>query len=384
MLITCPDCRLQVSDKARSCPHCGFPLKEEVSPARRKKRRMRLPNGFGQISEIKNANLREPFRVMVTVGYDEDTGRPICRLLKPKSYFRTYNEAYEALLEYHKTPYEKAKDKTMNELYEEWFEKYQTKVVEATWKQTPTIWSKASAIHNIKVSDLRVLDIKEMLNVAENSPITQRKVKNVVNLILDYAVENEIVSENISRKFSIDSKKKDEEAHIRFSDAELKILLQNISDDYVAYIVIGCYTGWRPDELLNIKLSDIQDGLMTGGIKTAAGKNRVVPVHPVILPLVQRFQAEHAEYLCEESGKRISYRKYHDRFAHVMAEFALDGRHKPHDTRVTFVTKLKEAGADEYAIKRMAGHAISDVTEKYYTKRGPDWLREEVLKINIP
>lgn len=27
MLITCPECELQVSDKAYTCPHCGYPLK---------------------------------------------------------------------------------------------------------------------------------------------------------------------------------------------------------------------------------------------------------------------------------------------------------------------------------------------------------------------
>ena len=30
MLIKCPECELQVSDKALSCPHCGNPLKSEV------------------------------------------------------------------------------------------------------------------------------------------------------------------------------------------------------------------------------------------------------------------------------------------------------------------------------------------------------------------
>lgn len=69
------------------------------------KKRMRLPNGFGQITEIKNAKLRKPFRAMVTVGKDEN-GKPICKLLKPESYFKTYNEAYSALLEYNKNPYD--------------------------------------------------------------------------------------------------------------------------------------------------------------------------------------------------------------------------------------------------------------------------------------
>lgn len=64
MLIQCPECDLQVSDKANTCPHCGYPLKPDAKPksSRKPNKRRRLPNGFGQISEIKGRNLRNPFR----------------------------------------------------------------------------------------------------------------------------------------------------------------------------------------------------------------------------------------------------------------------------------------------------------------------------------
>lgn len=71
MLTPCPECQLPVSDKAMNCPHCGYPLKEAArkrKPRNKNNKRRRLPNGFGQISEIKNRNLRKPFRAMVTVG----------------------------------------------------------------------------------------------------------------------------------------------------------------------------------------------------------------------------------------------------------------------------------------------------------------------------
>ena len=42
---------------------------------------------------------------MITVGKTE-TGRSICKPLKPQSYFPTYNAAYEALIEYNKNPYD--------------------------------------------------------------------------------------------------------------------------------------------------------------------------------------------------------------------------------------------------------------------------------------
>ena len=119
MLIKCHECELQVSDKALSCPHCGYPL-QDGAPARKPRsknnKRKRLPNGFGQISKIKNRNLKNPFRVMVTVGKDEK-GKPISKLLKPDAFFPTYNDAYNALVEYHKNPYDLDLALTMSELF---------------------------------------------------------------------------------------------------------------------------------------------------------------------------------------------------------------------------------------------------------------------------
>lgn len=37
MLIYCPECELQISDKAITCPHCGYPLKEDVIKSTKKK-----------------------------------------------------------------------------------------------------------------------------------------------------------------------------------------------------------------------------------------------------------------------------------------------------------------------------------------------------------
>lgn len=82
MLIKCPECNLQVSNHAIACPHCGYPLQTTTAKKQRTKqrRRKKLPNGFGQISEIKTGNLYKPFRAMITVGKDF-YGRPIRKLL---------------------------------------------------------------------------------------------------------------------------------------------------------------------------------------------------------------------------------------------------------------------------------------------------------------
>jgi Fanconi anemia group M protein len=62
-------------------------------------------------------------------------------------------------------------------------------------------------------------------------------------------------------------------------------------------------------------------------------------------------------------------------------DLKLNERHLPHDPRKHFVTMAKKYGVDEYAVKRLIGHAIDDLTEKVYTERDINWLREEIAKI---
>lgn len=126
MLLKCPECELQISDKATFCPHCGYPIQPDIKqrkPRNKNNKRRRLPNGFGQISEIKNRNLRNPFRAMITIGKDKN-GHPICKPLKPESYFPTYNDAYAALVEYNKNPYDLEPSITVKELYDKWTDEY--------------------------------------------------------------------------------------------------------------------------------------------------------------------------------------------------------------------------------------------------------------------
>ena len=64
-----------------------------------------------------------------------------------------------------------------------------------------------------------------------------------------------------------------------------------------------------------------------------------------------------------------------------MTILELDPEHRPHDSRKTFVTMAKKYKVDEYALKRMIGHAIADVTEAIYTERDISWFAEEIEKI---
>ncbi|MBR0146012.1 MAG: site-specific integrase, partial [Eubacterium sp.] len=58
-------------------------------------------------------------------------------------------------------------------------------------------------------------------------------------------------------------------------------------------------------------------------------------------------------------------------------------KHRPHDTRHTFITLAKEDGMDEYVLKLIVGHVIADLTEKVYTHRTAEQLHAEMKKLRI-
>lgn len=177
MLLKCPECDLQVSDKATLCPHCGCPLKVGVSRVRESAKRHRLPNGFGQIVKIKRGNLRNPYRASITVGKNPKNGRPIVKLLKPKAYFKTYNEAYEALVDYWKSPYDLEADITVSDLYERWVEERLKNASDAYIRTTKSAWSYCSSLHTMRVKDLKPRHIKGCIEHASRIEENGKKKK---------------------------------------------------------------------------------------------------------------------------------------------------------------------------------------------------------------
>ena len=138
---------------------------------------------------------------------------------------------------------------------------------------------------------------------------------------------------------------------------------------------------------LKICNTNILNWTFSGGMKTRAGKDRLVPIHSKVQEFVLYFYEKAKRIGCEylfttpASDIACSYPQYYKKFGQIVKKFGLNEDHRPHDPRKFFVTEAKRYEMDDYAIKRIIGHSIEDITENVYTERDVEWLRKEIEKI---
>ena len=202
---------------------------------------------------------------------------------------------------------------------------------------------------------------------------TKNDIKTLFNQMFDYALEYELVEKNYSRSFTLSDELIEEitttkNGHIPFTDEEMKLLWKNVNIvKDIDMILIQSYSGWRPQELCLIKLSEIdfEQWIFVGGMKTAAGKNRTVPIHTKIRDLVKKRYEEalslNSKYLFNtvlpKSGKikPFKYARYLTRFNEIKELLNLNPEHRPHDGRKHFVTKAKNYSGEGYGDRARGG-----------------------------
>ena len=137
---------------------------------------------------------------------------------------------------------------------------------------------------------------------------------------------------------------------------------------------------------------DLDKNIIIGGMKTDSGTDRIVPIHPKIKELAARRYTEAkelgSEYLLnttdgtkKKDRLKLTYDKYKHRFEKIIKEYGMDPNHRAHDGRKQFITMCKKYNVDEYALKYIVGHKITDITERVYTDRDIEWLKEEISKV---
>lgn len=395
-LLKCPECTHDVSDKAVSCPNCGYPMNmpTNTKPRIRNGKPTKLPNGFGTIYKM-SGKRSKPFRAVKTDKWilDTDTGRSK-QLRLTIGYFATREEAMIALSNFNEHPYDiKADSITFSEVYEKWSKYYFPTLSNPSSIRTVTAaYAYCNGLYDMRMKDIRVSHLEGTILNADVGDSTKSRIKSLFNMMYKYAVAHDIVDKDYAAVMFTNGnpiKRECTKEVLPFTQEEILLLWDNLNFAFADMVLIGIYSGWRPQELAILKVTDIdlEEGTMLGGLKTDAGKNRIVPIHPLIGPLIENRMQEanslQSEYLFNDlngqQGTCMTYDKYRKRFEKVMKYLKL--KHRPHETRHTFITKAKACNVDEYILKLIVGHSIDDITEKVYTHRTIEQLKTEMDKI---
>jgi len=334
---------------------------------------------------------RNPWRAVKTVGWEHNEEQD--KLIQKRvtlGYFPTKDEALKALLNYNDSPYDiKTDNITFSEVYEKWSEEYfPTLSSKSSTRTVICAYNYCTPLHKMRMKDIRVEHLEGTIRDADVGSATKGRIKSLFNLMYRYALRHEIVEKDYAALCNSVKREAPQKEVIPFSQEEIELLWNQMNEiPFVDMILIGIYSGWRPQELAILKTADINlvKKTMQGGLKTDAGKNRIVPIHPLIYPLIEKRYDENEEYLFNDVnstqgvGKRLSYDKYRNRFNKAMSRMKLS--HRPHETRHTFITKAKAVNMDEYILKLIVGHVITDITEKVYTHRTMEQLQSEITKI---
>ena len=373
----------------------------------KRKKYPKLPNGYGTIRYL-GKNRRNCYAVHPPAVIEEGTGRIIRQ--KPLCYVDAWIKGFTVLTAYKAGTYtpdmektleigdtddltglsqriladysrskgieEPVNGKTFSEVYEEFFKwKYESgkEYSKASKDSTRAAFKNCSSIHDREFASLKYDDLQ---GVIDNCTLRYASLELIVSLfkqMYQYSDIKEYSDKNYAEHIRI--KKGDDDEHgVPFSENELKLLWDHKEDPVAEFLLIMCYSGYRISAYRNMEVN-IKERYFKGGVKTKASKERIVPIHSAILPLVKTRIKRDGCLIKSAQGFRANMKDY-------ASSIGLSS-HTPHDCRHTFSALCEKYGVRENDRKRMLGHTFGDVTNDVYGHRELTELRNQIEKIKV-
>lgn len=338
---------------------------------------MRLPNGYGSVTKL-SGNRRNPYWVRKTIGWT-DKGYPIYKTI---AYCPTRKEGLLILAKYNEQPWNVDEENiTLDELYNLWLNERAPSLSKANRERLRFSYNHIKHLGKKKYKLLRAFDMQKTIDDCPKGPSTKSGIRSIWKHLDRFAFDIDIVSKMYSQNIKAPSKEVSERTP--FTHDEINQLWKDYNEGVpnIDIPLIFIYSGFRISELQFMKIEDVDLENMTfkGGSKTAAGKNRIVPIHSKIQPLVRhRVEISQTGFLFEMEHKEGHYktRFFRKKFHEIMEEENMN--HVPHECRHTFRTLLDEAGANKKCIDMMMGHHNSDIGLRIYTHKTLEELRDSL------
>jgi len=322
---------------------------------------------------------------------------------------------------------------TLRDLYPDWLEYKKLHSSETTIPRVESDWKKyyenepsSVPIIDKRVRELTKIELDEWIHkLIRKYDMTKVKYYNaslIIRQMLDYAVELEIVEENLFRKVNVDSKrmfrkvqKKKDCTQVYTKEEEILIFQESWNDfknsKRLVYrlaplaVMFQFLTGVRIGELCALKFDDVENGvlhvvrmLQRDSDKvvehTKSHEDRDVLLTDAALDIIEvarAYQEEHGckgEYIFSTTEEALSYAETNILLKKYCKRLNILYR-SSHKSRKTYISSLIDAGININTIRSYAGHADERTTYfNYCFDRAPDaekkMLLEKALETPLP
>lgn len=256
-----------------------------------------------------------------------------------------------------------------------------------------TAFHNSTLLYDRVYKELRASDFIDALKESKKGTSSQRQMVNLYLNLDKFALEEDIVDKGyaqfiptVSTKKEIKiAKNKTVEKERVFSYEQIDYLWnlkarsngrqKELQQDREMFIrdfwLMLLYSGMRADEMLSVYTANIflDDNFLIGGLKTEAGINRQIPIHPKVKHLYEKYYNPNNEFLfIQPNSNKMDYDYYLYHYQHNFRDLHPEvSRHTAHDARHTLRNELRKLNVKEIIINSIIGHSNDDVGEDIYS-----------------
>lgn len=350
----------------------------------KRKKHTKLPNGYGSICYLGKGR-RRPYGVYPPVTQFTLSGVAV----RPKAigYAEDWYQAYDLLIAWKNgrplpgsSLVQQEKPLTFSDVYNRYYtEKYDSntakKLSEASRNSAHAAFKNCKALHDREFASLRYEDLQAVVDGCTLKHSSIELIVTLLHQMYKYAEKYELAEKDYSKYLEI-RVPEDDEHGVPFSEEEIRSLWNHKADETAQMLLVMIYSGYRMAAYKSLKI-DLNEWYFQGGVKTAASKNRIVPIHSGIKQIVADRIKLYGKLL------PVSDQVFRKQMAAYLPSVGITS-HTPHDCRHTFSQLCESFGVRENDRKRLLGHTFTDITNKIYGHRNLDELRSEIEKIRIP
>jgi tyrosine recombinase xerC len=209
-----------------------------------------------------------------------------------------------------------------------------------------------------------------------------------LRVFYDYLLKNKIVSVNYFSDIKNPKKDKSLPKYVKDNDIDKMFLVPDTNKVYgqrnLVIIRLLYATGVRVDELVNIRLKDIDVSDRTIRILGKGSKERVVVFGVNTQSDLKKYLSDGRRQLdikgndylfLNKDGNRLSSRYVRKIIDDIVVKASIKMHISPHMLRHTFATEMLNNGADLVSVKDLLGHESLNTTS-IYTHLSDDKIRE--------